>query len=135
MNGDVVSHGIVELGLWGNMHEQSMTHNLLENKEARPRCFCKVIRCSGHISASTRPHQLHWGVQEIGYDLGCVHVIGRIKDSEHAEEKEEWPIHTSISHGFRLVSIMMSYLHAENDDVIFSNGWQCMNTCGDSTWK
>ena len=35
------------------------------------------------------------------------------KDSEHAEEKKEWPIHTSISHGFRLVSIMMSYLHAE----------------------
>ena len=31
----------------------------------------KVTRCTGHVLANTRPHQLHWGDQEMGTAISC----------------------------------------------------------------
>ena len=34
--------------------------------------FCKVIHRTGRVSANTRPHQLHWGNQEMGTAISCI---------------------------------------------------------------
>ena len=33
---------------------------------------CKVTHCTRHVSANTRPHQLHWGDQEMGTAVLCM---------------------------------------------------------------
>ena len=33
--------------------------------------LCKVTHCTGHISANARPHQLHWGDQDMGTAISC----------------------------------------------------------------
>ena len=35
--------------------------------------LCQVIHCAGRISATTRPHQLHWSDQE-WYNLADCHA-------------------------------------------------------------
>ena len=34
--------------------------------------LCKVTHCAGRVSANTRPHQLHWGDQEMGTATSCI---------------------------------------------------------------
>ena len=34
--------------------------------------LCKVTHCAGHVSANTRPHQLHWGDREMGTAISCI---------------------------------------------------------------
>jgi len=34
--------------------------------------LCKVIHCTGRVSANTRPHQLPWGDREMGTAISCI---------------------------------------------------------------
>ena len=45
------------------MHQHSMNHISLNNMKNRLR---KVTHCARHIPSNTRPHQWHWGDQEMG---------------------------------------------------------------------
>ena len=40
--------------------------------------LCKVTHCAGCILANTRPHQLHWGDQEMGTAISWSQVAGHI---------------------------------------------------------
>ena len=50
----------------------------------------KVTHCAGYISVNTRPHQLHWGDQEMGTAISCIEcsqiagLIQKVIENLHA---------------------------------------------------
>ena len=47
--------------------------------------LCKVTHCVGHVAANTRPHQQHWGNEEMEAVISCKKTVRWLALSTRSE--------------------------------------------------
>ena len=96
--------------------------------------FCKVIHRTGRVSANTRPHQLHWGNQEMGTAISCIECSQMAGIVQKSVETRESTV-SSCSCLFMQLSLRATVLRAAVFHLkivqavvcTFTAGGACMN--------
>ena len=68
----------------------------------------KITQCTGHVSANSRLHQLHWGDREWAYYMSCTH---NTDDWPYRCFLKQYRVHTTHTHACTHTTHMHAHAH------------------------